>query len=652
MDSTQLDKSLGKMKDKLKAFSRNLGAIGGTLAAAGAAILLPLAGAIKSYSAAGDQLDKMNKRTGFAVETLSALDFAASQSGASLEQFDKALASMARFSLMASRGLATATDVLDELGLSVEDVTAGSAEQKFLKLAEKISEIEDPTLKAGMALQVFGRQGRELLPMLAGGGQGIEALMARARELGIVMSGEDAQAAAEMTDALDELMRSVKFLTVTVARELLPEALNFSKFMTETIPQIREWLSENGDMIRTLAKLGAMLAATGVGMIALATVISSMSTIVGASQAALKMMGGTLAGVGKTAGTAFAIVAIVAFAREIYKANAAVQDLNSSLEKSRELDGELSGRQSKKQQATLDQANSLSGDEKEAFISSELEMAEKNLAGMQASLAGQKKLLNDLSPTWRSLWQSGRAEFNVEKQELDGINERLKSQKKFVDDLRQARAAEAAELDANAGRTDEEMSGIEGILKGLNEELETMGLDSGQKALRTLEQLNANETELAQARGKLADIEKKTQEAAKQKEAESNAQKVADTLESLWQELADMDLSPIEQAVAEQMRELEALGATPQQLALAEELLRQKEQEATSVEKPGYQESAALEVGSAAAISAFMRATQGGGTPDEKVATNTAEIAKLQAELLRVTKRAASDSEIVIGRPA
>lgn len=657
LDATKLKKGLGQVQDRLKKFSANIGAVGKSFLALGAAIVVPLAAAVKQFSAAGDQLDKMSKRTGFAVETLSALDFAASQSGASLDQLDKALAAMARFSLMASRGLATATDVLDELGLSIEDVTGGTGEEKFLKLASKISEIEDPTLKAGMALQVFGRQGRELLPMLSGGEEGIEALMERARELGIVMTEEDATAAAQFTDQMDELMRSAKFLGTTIARELMPSAMNFSKFVTEVIPSVREWLEENGEMILLLAKVGAGLLVAGVGLIALAALLSAAATVAGVAKAAVDLLNISLASTARAGAVAFAITGILLFAREVYKANQAVQDLNNNLEKSSELDSQLNSKTAGKNAGVLEKAGTLSGSGKTEFLSSELEMAEKNLAGMNSSLNGQKKLLNDLSPTWRSLWQSGKAEFDVEKQELDAINGRLKTQKKFVNDLRKAQAEAAKNENQELVRTTEELSGIDSVLGGLNEQLETFGMDAGEKAVRKLETLNANEAELAEAREKLAELSLKEAEAAdaKKKEeadkkAEENADKVADILNDLWMEMAETDLSAIEKTIAEQRRSLEELGATPEQLAMAEAITRQMDGEISTGEKAS--DNGALEVGTQAALSAYLKATSG-GSPEEETAANTARMADLQKQMVKLQKKEmlANHDKVIIGRP-
>jgi len=199
------------------------------VAAAGAAMLAPLLGAAKLFASTGDQLDKMRARTGFSAQALSELGFAAEQGGASIDQLDRSLAAMARFSVMVERGLKTSTDLLDMLGVSVDQFKQASPEERFKLLAEAISKIEDASLRSGIALKVFGRSGRELLPMLAGGRASIEALQEEARRLGITMSDEDATSAAELTDALNRLKRQLQAIVVQIGAALAPVLTEMQK---------------------------------------------------------------------------------------------------------------------------------------------------------------------------------------------------------------------------------------------------------------------------------------------------------------------------------------------------------------------------------------------------------------------------------------
>ena len=87
--SDKLTAGLRRAQKRLSAFGSGLRSIGTRITGFGAALAAPLAGSLKVFAAAGDQLDKMSKRTGVSVEALSELGFAAEQSGTNLETFEK-----------------------------------------------------------------------------------------------------------------------------------------------------------------------------------------------------------------------------------------------------------------------------------------------------------------------------------------------------------------------------------------------------------------------------------------------------------------------------------------------------------------------------------------------------------------------------------
>ena len=194
-DDSKLVRGLRRAQKKLKAFGQSIRNMGLKIAGLGAAMLAPLIGAAKAFSSMGDQVAKMAKRTGMSVEALSELQFVASQPGTEINALENALRRMQRSIYDAGRGLSTAVDALADLGLTFKDFDGLSPEQQFKLLADRISQIEDPTRKAAIAMSLLGRSGTALLPMFAKGAAGIEALQKEARRLGLTMSAEDAAAA-------------------------------------------------------------------------------------------------------------------------------------------------------------------------------------------------------------------------------------------------------------------------------------------------------------------------------------------------------------------------------------------------------------------------------------------------------------------------
>lgn len=296
---SRLVRGLARASKRLQAFGASVRAMGLKVAAAGTAMLAPLLGAAKLFASTGDQLDKMRARTGFSAEALSELGFAAEQGGASIDQLDRSLAAMARFSVMVERGLKTSTDLLDMLGVSVDQFKNASPEERFKLLAEAISKVEDPTLRAGIALNVFGRSGRELLPMLEGGRASIEALQEEARRLGITMTDEDATSAAELTDALNRLKRQLKAIVVQIGAALAPVLTEMQKRIAPLITSVIKWIKENKTLVVTVFKIAAAVVAAGVALIILGTLISSAGAVIGGLVAVIGAVGTAIAILGK-----------------------------------------------------------------------------------------------------------------------------------------------------------------------------------------------------------------------------------------------------------------------------------------------------------------------------------------------------------------
>jgi phage-related protein len=118
------------------------------------------------------------------------------------------------------------------LGLNIQQLQTLSPEQQFLQMAQAISKVQDPSRQAALAMELFGRSGTQLLPMLQQGEAGIEALIAEARRLGIVMSEEDAKAAAEFTDAMNRLSSVFKGIATQVASVITPILTKLSNLFT------------------------------------------------------------------------------------------------------------------------------------------------------------------------------------------------------------------------------------------------------------------------------------------------------------------------------------------------------------------------------------------------------------------------------------
>ena len=320
--SDKLSAGLRRAQKQLEAFGAGLRSVGIRMAGIGAAAVTSLFGAARMFATVGDDLEEMSQRTGVSVEALSELGFAADIAGSDLETLETGIKHMQRAIVEAAGGSESAQQALAKLGVSAADLAGLSPDEQFKRMADGIARIEDPALRVAVAMQIFGRSGTKLIPLLAEGASGIEALQEQARRLGLTISAETAHDAAELNDALDSLWRVVRQGVFTIGAALAPTLKDIAERITRVIVTATDWIKRNREVVVWALKVAAAVAATGIALIVLGVAVSGIG-------AALGLLAGIISGVG----TVFGIIgaAIGALLSPIGLVVAAVVGLGGAL---------------------------------------------------------------------------------------------------------------------------------------------------------------------------------------------------------------------------------------------------------------------------------------------------------------------------------
>ena len=267
------DKDLQKgMKGIGASIKKHQKAISLGMVAAGGAILATGVLAVKTFAKMGDEVQKMAFRTGFSTQSLSELRHVAEITGTSLSGVEKGVKKMSKTISDANDGLATYVRAFDKIGLSAEELMKLSPEEQFEKITMAIADLENETVKAAVAQEIFGRQGTQLLPMLAEGADGIKRLREEAHELGIVFDQEAADKAAEFQDAMTRMEGSVNGVKFALAEKLIPTLTDLIDKVTDIVKGFTDWAKKNPGLSNTLIKVGGALGgllvvAGGLGLI-------------------------------------------------------------------------------------------------------------------------------------------------------------------------------------------------------------------------------------------------------------------------------------------------------------------------------------------------------------------------------------------------
>jgi hypothetical protein len=247
-------KSLEASANKaVAAIGRNLFKIGAAVVAgvgAAVAAVLVLTHKITEF---GDNIDKISKRTGVSAEALSELGFAAELSGQNFEALEKSIRGLQRSYFDLIRGSSEIVDAYKVLGLELKDLQGLTPEQMFMKVADAIGRLDDASLKAGVAMKIFGRSGSQLIPLFNEGAEGIERMRQEARRLGIVMSKEDAAAAAEWVDTMARLRAAIRGVGIAMWRHFGPTLERIvHKGIVPMIAAVGNWINKSAGLAAIL----------------------------------------------------------------------------------------------------------------------------------------------------------------------------------------------------------------------------------------------------------------------------------------------------------------------------------------------------------------------------------------------------------------
>ncbi len=210
--------------------------------------------AILEYAKYGEEVRKIQKLTGESAEDASRLLHATHELGIEFDTVARGMGIFSKNMLVVAEGEAGFTDginttkkVLESLGIQVTDTSGAIRPMKdlLLDLSAVFEKMPDGPTKTGLAMQLFGRGGTAMLPLLNQGAKGIEELNAAADKLGLTLSQKDVDAAHEFTMANREMNAAIKGMEISVGRELLPSLTllaqaftkglesgeNFTKFM-------------------------------------------------------------------------------------------------------------------------------------------------------------------------------------------------------------------------------------------------------------------------------------------------------------------------------------------------------------------------------------------------------------------------------------
>lgn len=217
----------------------------------------------------GEKWHELSQQTGIAAEQLSTMSYAAAQSGTDITALANGLKFLSRNAYDAMSGTGDAAKAFDKLGVSVRDSGGNlkSSQALLIEVATAFKGVKNETEQTALALQIFGRSGTQLIPLLKEGGVNIQLMEQRAREMGLTWSNVDAAAADRLSDALLDLGLQFNALKDNAIRPIIPEMADFVSGLSAAWKVAREIGVQNrGGILQQTISGGRDIAAYLLGL--------------------------------------------------------------------------------------------------------------------------------------------------------------------------------------------------------------------------------------------------------------------------------------------------------------------------------------------------------------------------------------------------
>lgn len=235
------DKALKDLDSGVTALTGGFLGLTSAVAAAG----LSLFGLVKTTVDSLAGFKDLSEAVGVSVAQLQELAVFAGGAGVSQEELGTALTFLTKNIAAAKDGSEELQKAFAKVGISQNEITSGAVDtgSAMQRIAKQFDKLPEGPERTAFAMQVFGRAGARLIPMLNDLQDGLDSTQQAVLELSV--------ATDEQVEAADKLGRSYDFLTMAVKGIIKSVGVQLVPVAQEIVATITDWIVKNKDLIKT-----------------------------------------------------------------------------------------------------------------------------------------------------------------------------------------------------------------------------------------------------------------------------------------------------------------------------------------------------------------------------------------------------------------
>lgn len=317
VDTEKSGPALAKFDASIEKAKASMDTLVGYAAKATVAIAGLAAAAVYQATATGEYAEQVREQAqalGLTTDAYQELSFAASKYGIDSEKITVILSKLAVDQKAVADGNEDAAATYQALGLSVDQVKNAKPEELLKLMADGFGTVGDATTRLALASTLFGdRIASQLLPLLAGGSEGLAAMAAQAHALGVVMTEESIKTADAFNDQVENLGLVLTGVRNEIGIALIPA-------LSKVADRFLVWYEANQQVIAQ--KVDEYATKVGDGFTAAADALAYANDVLGGAEG-WATMAGVLSGLAGAGGLVVVVAEFVSLAAAVASAVAA-----------------------------------------------------------------------------------------------------------------------------------------------------------------------------------------------------------------------------------------------------------------------------------------------------------------------------------------
>ena len=239
--------------------------------AAGGAIMAPFILGTKQMIQFGSALDFASRRLGVSAQAMSKLQVVGAVFGVTLETMEIGMKTIGERLVQMKMGAAGTMQAFKMANVNLQAfMSSGDTADRFFMIAEGLAKIEDHGRRAGLALQLLGEAGTQLLPFLGAGSEKLKELGDSLKRFGI---------RKEVVDNSRDLRLEWTMFGFALRNVSMELANTVAPALTVVLNLVAKFLTSVREFIITFPVVQRLMAAVGVTLIGLAGALSVLAGI-------------------------------------------------------------------------------------------------------------------------------------------------------------------------------------------------------------------------------------------------------------------------------------------------------------------------------------------------------------------------------------